>query len=49
MMATFEVTYQEGEEMKSELVEATSPVEASRLFMQANQERSVVVICVVRQ
>jgi len=48
-MAVYEVTYEENEEMKSELVEASSPVEASRLFMQANQDRQVSVVCVVKQ
>lgn len=48
-MAIYEVTYEEQTEIKSELVEASAPTEAARLFMEQNRERSVIVICVVRQ
>lgn len=48
-MAIFEVSYTEGEEIKSELVEATIPAEAARLFMEKYPDGSKVILCVVRQ
>lgn len=48
-MTSYEVTYEENGETKSELIEAKSPVEASRRFMIQNQDRQVVILCVVRQ
>jgi len=48
-MAIFEVSYTEGEEVKSELIEATTPAEAARLFQQKYPDGSKVMLCVVRQ
>lgn len=48
-MPLYEVTYEEAGEMKSEVIEAPGPVEASKLFYQKNRDRQVSVVCVVRQ
>lgn len=48
-MSLYEVTYEEAGEMKSDLIEAPGPVEASNLFMEQNRDRQVSVVCVVRQ
>lgn len=48
-MAMFEVSYTEGEEVKSELIEATTPSEAARLFMQKYPDGSKMMLCVLRQ
>lgn len=48
-MAIFEVSYTEGEEIKSELVEAPIPAEAARLFMEKYPEGNKIILCVVRQ
>lgn len=48
-MAIYEVTFEEQNEMKSELIEASGPVEATRLFQEQNRARNVIVVCVVRQ
>jgi hypothetical protein len=48
-MPLYEVTYEEAGEMKSDLIEAPGPVEASTLFREANSHRQIIVICVVRQ
>jgi len=48
-MATYEVTYSEGEEVQSVLVEAASPVEATRLFQEKHAGEGKVVLCVVLQ
>ncbi|GEM_PF-3345125 len=48
-MPLYEVTYEEAGEMKSEVIEAPGPVEASNLFREENRDRQVIVICVVRQ
>ena len=48
-MPLYEVTYEEAGEMKSEVIEAPGPVEASNLFREQNRDRQVIVVCVVRQ
>jgi hypothetical protein len=48
-MATYEVTYNEGEAIKSEMIEAANPVEATRLFYEQHPEGGKAVLCVVRQ
>jgi len=48
-MAIFEVSYTEGEAVKSELVEAATPAEAARLFQQKYPDGNKVLLCVVRQ
>lgn len=48
-MATYEVTYTEGEAIKSEMVEAANPVEATRLFYEKYPDGAKAVLCVVRQ
>jgi hypothetical protein len=48
-MPLYEVTYEEAGEMKSEVIEAPGPVEATRLFREQNRDRQVSVVCVVLQ
>ena len=48
-MPLYEVTYEEAGEMKSEVIEAPGPVEATRLFVEQNRDRQVSVVCVVLQ
>lgn len=48
-MATYEVTYSEGDDVKSEMVEASSPVEATRLFHENHAGEALAVLCVVLQ
>lgn len=48
-MPLYEVTYEEADEMKSEVIEAPGPVEAANLFREENRDRQVSVVCVVRQ
>lgn len=48
-MPTYEVTYEEAGEMKSDLIEAEGPVQAGNLFVEQNRDRQVSVVCVVRQ
>ena len=48
-MSLYEVTYEEAGEMKSEVIEAPGPVEATRLFHEENGHRQVIVVCVVMQ
>lgn len=48
-MAIFEVSYTEGTEVKSELIEATIPAEAARLFLEKYPDGSKIMLCVVRQ
>ena len=48
-MPLYEVTYEEAGEMKSEVIEAPGPVEATRLFVEQNSDRQVSVVCVVLQ
>lgn len=48
-MNEYEITYSIGEEIHSERVEANSPVEATRLFLERYPEGDKVVLCVVRQ
>jgi hypothetical protein len=48
-MHTYQVTYDVGGDIRSSLIEATGPVEATRLFLAQNREGNPVVLCVVRQ
>ena len=48
-MNTYEVSYQVDGEVREQLVEATTPVEAQMKFLQNKPEGNVVVICVVLQ
>lgn len=48
-MPLYEVTYEEKDAMHSEMIEAETPIEATRLFMEQNRHRQVVILCVVRQ
>lgn len=48
-MHTYQVTYDVAGDIRSTLVEATGPVEATRLFLEQNREGNPVVLCVVRQ
>ena len=48
-MPLYEVTYEEAGEMKSEVIEAPGPVEASRLFREQNRDRQIIIVCVVLQ
>jgi len=48
-MHTYQVTYDVGGEIRSTLIEATGPVEATRLFLAQYREDNPVVLCVVRQ
>lgn len=48
-MPLYEVTYEEAGEMKSEVIEAPGPVEATRLFREQNIDRPVIIVCVVLQ
>lgn len=48
-MHTYQVTYDVGGDIRSTLIEATGPVEATRLFREQYREGSPVVLCVVRQ
>ena len=48
-MVMYEVTYDEGGEIRSEMIEAKSPVEATRFFYERHTEGGKVVLCVVRQ
>lgn len=48
-MPLYEVTFEEAGEMKSEVIEAPGPVEASQLFAEQNSERQISIVCVVRQ
>ena len=48
-MTQYEITYQEGEEIHSTLVEASGPVDAERKFLASRPAGSVQILCVVRQ
>jgi len=48
-MNQYEVTYQQGGETRSALVEASGPVDAERKFLAERPAGSVQVLCVVRQ
>lgn len=48
-MTTYEVTFEVDGEVRSELIAAPSPSEATRLFREQNREKKAVVLCVVRQ
>lgn len=48
-MNRYEVTYRQGEETLSALVEASGPVDAERKFLATKPAGSVQVLCVVRQ
>lgn len=48
-MHTYQVTYDVGGDIRSTLIEATGPVEATRLFLEQNREGNPVVLCVVLQ
>jgi hypothetical protein len=48
-MHIYQVTYDMGGDIRSTLIEATGPVEATRLFLAQNREGNPVVLCVVRQ
>lgn len=48
-MHTYQVTYDVGGDIRSVLIEATGPVEATRLFREQHREENPVVLCVVRQ
>lgn len=48
-MKTYEITYQVGEEVNSELVEGTGPVDAERRFRESHCEPGLIVLCVVLQ
>ena len=48
-MNRYEVTYQQGEETCSVVLEASGPVDAERRFLAGKPAGSVRVLCVVRQ
>jgi hypothetical protein len=48
-MQTYQVTYDVGGDIRSALIEASGPVEATRLFLEQNRSEYPVVLCVVRQ
>ena len=48
-MNRYEITYQQGEETLSDLIEASGPVDAERKFLASKPAGSVQVLCVVRQ
>lgn len=48
-MNRYEVTYQQGNETHSTLIEASGPVDAERRFLADKPTGSVRVLCVVRQ
>ncbi|MCP3176683.1 MAG: hypothetical protein AB7F21_02995 [Desulfuromonadales bacterium] len=48
-MNLYEVSYEIDGEVREQLVEANTPVEAQMKFMQNKPEGNVIVLCVVRQ
>lgn len=48
-MNIYEVTYTVGEAIESERIEAETPVEATRRFMERHPQGDKIVLCVVRQ
>ncbi|MCD6526557.1 MAG: hypothetical protein J7K75_06175 [Desulfuromonas sp.] len=47
-MTTYEVHYQKGNEYGEALVEAEYPEQARQNFLLQNEEKGVVVVCVIR-
>jgi len=48
-MHTYQVTYEVGGDVRTALIDASGPVEATRLFLERHREENPVVLCVVRQ
>ncbi|BCA78724.1 hypothetical protein AOP6_0511 [Desulfuromonas sp. AOP6] len=48
-MNLYEVSYEIDGEVREQLIEADTPVEAQKKFLQNKPEGNVIVLCVVRQ
>lgn len=48
-MHTYQVTYEVAGEIRTALIDASGPVEATRLFVEQHRAENPVVLCVVRQ
>jgi len=48
-MHTYQVTYDVGGDIRTAMVEASGPVEATRIFLAQHRAENPVVLCVVRQ